>query len=152
MTHAKGAATKNATREVFVRVRIYHNVARDPKGRRIHFCGYEPGHPLVLVLEAAIDLVRLGEVFLPEAIFVACNAEVHELGGSLRDLARAYRDRRLRSLSVGDVLVIGDDEDRKAMQVIGNGFSFVPAESLNTVHHPESGTQPWPADTPPIQV
>lgn len=136
-----------------MRVSVYHNVARDQAGRKINWFGYESGHPIVHVFEADIDVGD--EIFasaLAEMVWTACNLGPDELTGRMATLARAYRDRRLRSLSVGDVVVLGADEDRMAMRVDNAGFLFVRTDRLNIVTVSEHGTQPWPPEARPVQV
>jgi hypothetical protein len=136
-----------------MRVCIHHNVARDEHGHMINFDGYEPGHPLVLVFKA--DVTRGDEVpvsALAEQFWAACNLDPDMLTGRMAANAEAYRERRLRSLSVGDVVVCGEGDNQVAMRVDRAGFSTVPADRLNIVVTSEHGTQPWPADTPPIKV
>lgn len=133
-------------------VRIYHNVARDHDGHMIHFLGYEQGHPLVPVFDADIDLSHPDWANLPEAIFEACNVDVDQIDGPMRSLARAYRERRLRSLSVGDVVVIGDGDDRIALKVAQMGFSPVPTAELNVVNETDHGTEPWPVGAPRVRI
>ncbi|WP_344957676.1 hypothetical protein [Actinomadura miaoliensis] len=128
-------------------------MARDPEGRMVNFLGYESGHPLVHVFEADIDLG--GVVFvsaLAEALWAACNLDPEWLTGRCAILARAYRDRRLRSMSVGDVVVIGEGEGRVAMCADSVGFSFVRPDRLNVVTTCAPGTQPWPTDAQPVCV
>lgn len=144
------------------RVSLLHNVARDEHDRRINYFGYEDGHPLVIVFEADIDLSDgISASVLAEEIYAACNLDPDTLTGPMAVLARAYRDRRLRSLSVGDLVVIGEEDDRIAMRVDDVGFSPVAVEALNLLTTPEEldlvtirdhGTQPWPPDARPVQV
>jgi hypothetical protein len=135
-----------------MRVSVYHNVARDEQGRMINFDGYEPGHPLVLVFEAEIDLgtedplsVLVGEVW------TACNLDPDQLTGRMATLAHAYRARRLRSLSVGDVLMVGDD-DRTVMRVDPVGFTPVNIDQVNVVTTGDHGTRPWSTDVRPLHL
>lgn len=139
-----------------MRVSVYHNVARDEAGRMINFDGYKSGHPIVHVFDAYVDVGD--EVFasaLTEMVWTACNLGPDELTGRMAVLARAYRDRRLRSLSVGDVVALGegeDGDDRLAMCVDAVGFSFVRTDRLNIVTTCDRGTQPWPPDTCPVHI
>jgi hypothetical protein len=136
-----------------MRVSVYHNVARDEAGRRINGFGYESGHPIVHVFEAETDLDWMPASELAEMVWIACNVNPDRLGsGRLATFARAYRDRRLRSLSVGDVVVLGEGEDRMAMRADTAGFSFVRTDQLNIVTIREHGTQPWSPDARPFQV
>lgn len=139
-----------------MRVSVYHNVARDEAGRMINFGGYESGHPIVHVFDADIDVGdEVVASALAEMVWTAGNLDPDQLTGRMATLARAYRDRRLRSLSVGDVVALGegdDGENRMAMCVDAVGFSFVRTDRLNIVTTCEHGTQPWPSDAHPVRV
>lgn len=136
-----------------MRVSVFHNVARDEQGRRINWFGYEPGHPLVRVFEADIGFGDdLGAEGMADEIWIIGNAEPERLTGARAVLARAYRARRLRSLWVGDVVVIGDGGDGTALRVDRAGFGRVERDALTVVTTREHGTEPWPADSPPIQA
>jgi hypothetical protein len=123
-----------------MRVTVYHNVARDEAGRHLHFDGYQPGHPLVpvftydaLLLDGGLpELLRIAE-----AAFEAFNADPEMLQGNQRELAARYRDRRLRSMSVGDVLLLGGT----VLACDPAGFREVPSE-LDEVRVSEHGTHP----------
>ncbi len=72
-------------------------------------------HELVRVFEAPVDrelLERRGALAVAEALYRAFNVgddpDFGTPGSPEWELATAYRARRLRSLSVGDVLVFGD--------------------------------------------
>lgn len=121
-------------------VTVYHNVARNEAGHHLGFDGYQPGQPLVPVFAYDLGLLDGGMpelLLVAEAAFEAFNADPDMLAGSQRDLASRYRDRRLRSLSVGDVLRVGDT----ALACDPVGFREVPAE-LNEVRVSEHGTHP----------
>jgi hypothetical protein len=152
----------NGRKFAVTRVSVLHNVARDEHDRKISYFGYQDGHPLVVVFEADIGL---GDEACPSAvaeeIYVACNLDPDMLTGRMAVLARAYRDRRLRSLSVGDLVVIGDGDGRIAMRVDDVGVSAVAGDTLKLLSTPEElhqvtvrehGTHPWPPDARPIQV
>jgi hypothetical protein len=123
-----------------VHVTVYHNVARGPDDRRINFDGYQPGQPLVPVFAYDVELLDGGMpelLLIAERAFEAFNADPDLLPARTRDLATRYRARSLRSLSVGDVLRLGDT----ALACDPVGFRQVPAE-LNEVRIREHGTQP----------
>lgn len=123
-------------------VTVYHNVTRDETGHHLGFDGYQPGQPLVPVFAYDVELLDGGMpelLLVAEAAFEAFNADPDMLVGSQRDLATRYRDRRLRSLSVGDVLRLGDT----ALACDPVGFRQAPAE-LNEVRICEHGTHPIP--------
>ncbi|QXN74357.1 hypothetical protein SEA_CAFASSO_142 [Gordonia phage Cafasso] len=79
---------------------IYHNRSRD------NFRGYQDDHRLVRVFDYQTKL-RSPEAICEHA-FMVFNApeETLEIDDFL--LAVGYRERELRSLSVGDVVVIGE--------------------------------------------
>lgn len=123
-----------------MRVTVYHNIARDKAGHHLGFDGYKPGQALVPVFAYDTDLLDGGLTELlriAEAAFEAFNADPEMLTGAQRELADRYRCRRLRSLSVGDVLRAGDT----ALACDPVGFREVPTE-LNEVHVSEHGTHP----------
>lgn len=100
-------------------VEVLHNLSRDASfGLNAVFAGgkrFEPrSHALVKVFQFSAE--EWPGARYPESIYHVLNVG-HEPGyahGDARKLAEAYRARRLRSLSVGDVLVI-------------NGFYFAVA-------------------------
>jgi hypothetical protein len=124
-------------------VTVYHNVARDEAGHHLGFDGYQPGQPLVPVftynaelLDGALPELRL----VAEKAFEAFNLPPDLLNGRQRELAARYRARSLRSVSVGDVLRLGD----MALACDPVGFREVPGE-LNEVRVSEHGTHPIPS-------
>ncbi|WP_329242855.1 hypothetical protein OG417_44865 [Actinoallomurus sp. NBC_01490] len=138
-----------------MRVSVYHNIARDEQGRMISWFGYQPGHPLVHVIDFEVGVVPTdgpGIGTLTEEVWIIGNANPQTLTGAHATLARAYRARRLRSLLVGDVVVIGDGDDRVALSLDKAGLSRVDHQALRIVTTRQHGTEPWPADTPPIQA
>ena len=78
----------------------------------------------------------------PEAIaeeaFAICNGHPRDAGGE--DLARRYYERELRSLSVGDVVAVGE----VPLAVGSAGWTLVRG-GLNEVRADEHGTRPCPA-------
>lgn len=137
-----------------MRVSIYHNVAQDEAGRFINFLGYKSGHPLVHVLEIDVDQ-RASDtslLVLAEQVWAACNIDPQLLTGRMAVMARAYRQRLLRSLSIGDVVVITEGDDRVAMWADNRGFQFVRADSLTIVTRSGHGTTPWLPGARPTQV
>jgi hypothetical protein len=123
-----------------VQVIVYHNVARGPDGRCINFDGYKPGQPLVPVFSYDADPAGSGLPGLQviaEQAFEAFNLPAELLSPRQGELAARYRARSLRSLSVGDVLRLGDT----ALACDPAGFREVPGE-LNEVRVSEQGTHP----------
>lgn len=87
------------------KVRIMHNVERDENTRFVGMLnGYQPGHDMLEVFVYDVDDVD----YHPEHAFEIFNQDVDWLDGRDRELAKAYRDKNLRSLSVGDVVVVDD--------------------------------------------
>ncbi len=125
-----------------MRVIVYHNVARDDAGHHAGFDGYQPGHPLVPVFTYDTELLDGGLPELlrvAEAAFEAFNADPEMLAGRQRELAASYRDRRLRSLSIGDIVQTG----ATALACDPVGFREVEGD-LNVVRSDEPGTHPDP--------
>ena len=118
-----------------MKVTIFHNIAREcrtcgrpvmeigddqwahttpgaghlPRVGLANFDGYKPGHPLVRVFEAEVEMPHgIDPQRVADWMFEAFNAPEEYLQGKLRDLAEAYRARQLRSLSVGDVVAVGE--------------------------------------------
>jgi hypothetical protein len=107
-------------------VKVLHNVSRDAwfglnarpdaPGATVGAPVYEPrAHELVAVFETPLDaeLLRKGGLSaVAEWLFMALNVgddpELCDPASGAAEVARAYRARRLRSLSVGDVLLFGD--------------------------------------------
>lgn len=95
-----------------VTVAIFHNCARDAEGRNLGFFGYKPEQPFTQVhyYDRPEPASEEGyQVLLNEAYFITNVGHEPEFGGSPEQQveARSYRDRRLRSLSVGDLVGIG---------------------------------------------
>lgn len=82
-------------------VAVYVNLHPD------HFFGYQPGHPLQKVFGYEIPTTSDAYTLADEA-FAAFNAPLELLNPTYRAIAKAYRAAGNRSLSVGDVLRIGD--------------------------------------------
>ncbi len=123
-----------------MRVTVYHNIARDDAGHHRGFDGYQPGHRLVAVFTCDAGLLDGGPpelLRIAEAAFCAFNADPEMLAGVQRELATRYRRRALRSLSVGDVLRVGDT----VLACDPVGFREVSGE-LNEVRVSEHGTHP----------
>jgi len=126
--------------DIAVRVTIFHNVARDGHGRHICFDGYQPGQPLVPVFAYDVDLPSgemPGLLLIAEDAFEMFNADLDWLTGPKLELAARYRQAKLRSLSVGDVVRLGGT----ALACDAVGFRQIPPE-LNEVHVSEHGTHP----------
>jgi hypothetical protein len=123
-----------------ITVTIWHNVAFDGQGRPTAMLdGYQPGDPMVRVFAYQASPGRAAEEIADEA-FDTFNDHPRDPGGA--DLACAYYGRRLRSLSVGDVVAAAaDGEVRLAVAKIG--WTPVPGP-LTEVRTSEHGTRPLP--------
>ena len=135
-----------------MRVSVHHNIAPDIATRMAY--GYQPGQPLVHVFQTDISPGDGGTAAdeLAEWIWMACNIG-HELGqpSLMRAVATAYRHCGLRSLSVGDVVAIGEGQDRAVLSVAGSGFAAVDGP-LNIVTERQHGTWPWSASARTVTV
>jgi len=121
-----------------ITVTIWHNVAVDGQGHHTGMLdGYQPGDPVVRVFTYQADPAGSPEETAEEA-FAICNGHPRDARGE--DLARRYYQRELRSLSVGDVVTIGE----AALAVGRAGWTPVRG-GLNEVRASEHGTHPLPA-------
>lgn len=83
-----------------MKVEILHNVTKDDDGRLVGFFGLKPGHQLktVFTYEATVrDGYEHAYEFTNEPI---PSSDLNSV------LVREYRSRKLRSLSVGDVVIV----------------------------------------------
>jgi hypothetical protein len=120
-----------------VRVTIFHNVTRDETGRPVNFDGYAAGAPLVRVFE--YDHPRAESVEqIAEHAFHLFNVDPRFMQPDDHDIARSYRDRDLRSLSTGDVILAGD----AALALDPIGFRPIEVGQLNEVHENHYGSTP----------
>lgn len=115
-------------------ISVLHNLSRDA-GSGLNVVLDDNGevtearsHPLVKVFE-----FEAGEWHVPEAVYRALNVGhkpgYGQPGSPERTLAMSYRARRLRSLSIGDVLVIGG----QYLAVERMGFAEVQERDLRIV-------------------
>jgi len=122
-----------------ITVTIWHNVAFDGQGRHTAMLdGYQPGDPVVAVFTyQAGPAGRTAEEIAEEA-FAIFNDHPGDAAGA--ELACAYYGRRLRSLSVGDVVAVGD-----VLLAVGRPVGWEPATGpLTEVRTREHGTVPLP--------
>ncbi len=125
-----------------ITVTIWHNVARDQHDRPTGMLeGYHPGDPAVRVFTYQADLAGRAPEEIAEEAFAICNGHPRDARGA--DLARRYYERELRSLSVGDVVVVGE----VPLAVGRAGWSPVRG-GLAEVRADEHGTHPLPAPGP----
>lgn len=102
--------------------------------------GYQPGDPVVRVFTyQAEPAARTAQEIADEA-FDAFNDHPRDPDGA--DLACAYYGRRLRSLSVGDVVGVALDGEVR-LAVAKFGWTPVPGP-LTEVRTSEHGTRPLP--------
>lgn len=107
-----------------MRVTIFHNEARDALGRPLGILdGYQPGHPMreVFTYDAG-EPAPLDQI--AETAFMLFNVGDDPTFGTPDPTAVAYRARNLRSLSVGDVVVIAG----RAVACASHGWT--PVEGL----------------------
>jgi hypothetical protein len=120
-----------------ITVTVWHNVAFDDQGRHIAMLdGYRPGDPVVRVFAYQASPGRPAEEIAEEA-FAIFNDHPRDPEGA--DLACAYYGRRLRSLSVGDIVAVGE----VPLAVAKAGWTPVTGP-LTEVRTREHGTQPLP--------
>lgn len=129
-----------------ITVTIWHNVADDEHGRPTAMLdGYRPGDPMVEVFTYQADPAGGPEAVAEEAfgIFNGHPRDARDTG-----LARAYYERELRSLSVGDVVSVGETR----LAVAKAGWTPV-SDDLNETRADQDGTHPLPLPgTPPGAV
>lgn len=89
-----------------MKVTVFHNIAKDDLGRPLGFFGYETGHQMVQVF--TFDADTSGHLAAAERAFHLFNVGDDPSYGIPSNIAVEYRARGLRSLSVGDVVVIND--------------------------------------------
>ena len=124
-----------------ITVTIWHNVAHDAEGRHSAMLdGYQPGDPVVRVFTYQADPAGRTAQEIANEAFDTFNDHPRDPDGD--DLACAYYGRRLRSLSVGDIMGVAlDGEVRLAVAKIG--WTPVPGP-LTEVRTSEHGTRPLP--------
>jgi len=123
-----------------VTVTIWHNIAVDAHGRHTAMLdGYQPGDPVVAVFTYQADPAgRTAEEIADEAYDIFND---HPRNPEGEELARRYyRHRLLRSLSIGDVVVIGE-----AALAAGRAAGWTPVSGgLNESRADQHGTHPLP--------
>jgi hypothetical protein len=122
-----------------ITITIFHNVARDGEGRPTGMLdGYQPGDPVVRVFTYQADPAGRSAEAIAEEAFAICNGHPGDPDGE--ELSRRYYARQLRSLSVGDVVAVGE-----AGLAVGRvGWTLVRG-GLTEVRTSEHGTHPLPA-------
>jgi hypothetical protein len=94
-----------------VPIQVYHNVAEEAD-RRIGGFGYQDGQPLVCVYKTdytcrSLTARALNPARIAQDLYAAFNADPGILTGELERMRSEYRARKLQSLSIGDVVIIG---------------------------------------------
>ena len=119
-----------------ITVTIWHNVAFDDQGRHTAMLdGYQPGDPVVRVFAYQADPAGRPPEEIADEAFDTFNDHPRDPDGA--DLACAYYGRRLRSLSKGDVVAVGE----VPLAVASVGWTLVRGV-LNEVRTREHGTYP----------
>jgi hypothetical protein len=114
-------------------VTIWRNVAfDDPRRHTAMLDGYQPGDPVVRVFACQASPGRPAEEIAAEAFAILNDHPVDAAGA---ELGCAYYGRRLRSLSAGDIVAVGE----VPLAVASAGWTSCAAHSTN----------PAPAGTAP---
>jgi hypothetical protein len=122
-----------------ITVTVWHNVAQDGQGHHTGMLdGYQPRDPVVRVFTYQADPAGRTPEEIAEEAFGICNDHPRDARG--QDLARRYYQRALRSLSVGDVVAVGET----GLAVGRAGWALV-RSGLNEVRTSEHGTRPLTA-------
>ena len=127
-----------------ITVTIWHNVTYDAGGRHIAMAdGYQDGDPVVAVFTYQADPAgRTAEQIAGEA-YDTFNDHPPDPGGA--DLACAYYQRRLRSLSTGDLVAVA-----ATLLAVARPAGWEPVTGpLTEVRTREHGTVPLPLPPPP---
>lgn len=128
-------------------VEVYHNVATDDQGRHIGMLdGYMPQHPIVMVAQFRYDELPSSYAaaeFAYRVLNVGDDPEFTDQEKPEAAIAREYRSRGNRSLSVGDVVKVEDDW----LKCDHIGFSRLPAPPTKVVSRKVAGTTPIPTDS-----
>jgi hypothetical protein len=124
-----------------VRVTVWHNIATDVAGRAIAAMdGYQPGHPLTPVAGWDVPADTSPLAALAET-FAVLNVGDDPAFGTPDPRAQQYRARHNRSLSIGDVVQIGDTW----VAVAREGFTTIPAPQYFALDARRPGTTPLTA-------
>lgn len=120
-----------------IAISIWHNVASDLDDRPGPFLvGFTSGDPVVRVFAYQVAAGGRTAESVAEEAFATFNG--HPPDARTADLSRRYYQRWLRSLSVGDVVVVGE-----IALAVGRPAGWKPVRgSLAEVHVHEHGTHP----------
>jgi hypothetical protein len=118
-------------------ITIWHNVARDGEGRHTGFGGFTPGDPMVKVFAYETESAGRTAEEIAEHAFSMFNDAPGD--AEAVELARQYRSRLLRSVSTGDLVVVGE------APLTVERFGFRPLTGTFTpVRTHDHGTHPLP--------
>lgn len=106
-----------------VSITVFHNVTEDSLGRASGFDGFEADQTFREVIQFDQPFVGRDETL--EGVYFLCNHIPHEAFNEIepgsQQVIDAYRSKQVRSLSVGDVIVMGES----AYAVAKSGFDSV---------------------------
>lgn len=122
-----------------VEVRIYHNVAEDSDGRRTGWFGYKNEDPIVHVATWWTTTVDNDNAVLSKAFEIFNVGDDPEFG-PVNPVALVYRERKNRSLSVGDVVQV--EGSFYACESVG--WKRIHEVHINKVRDYSHGTTPIP--------
>ena len=126
-----------------ITITIWHNVAHDAEGRHTAMTGgYQPGDPMVRVFTYQADPAGRAPEVMAEEAFAICNGHPRDAAGE--ELSRRYYARELRSLSVGDLVAVGE----AALVCERAGWARLRG-GITEARIDEHGTHPLPAGGPP---
>lgn len=97
-----------------MQIQVFHNVTKDAHGRHVGMLdGYRAGHDLALVYEYTVPDDKSARFLLDGRTYAEDAFHLFNVGddpayGTPDPRAVEYRAKRLRSLSVGDVVVVGE--------------------------------------------
>jgi hypothetical protein len=124
-----------------ITVAVWHNVAIDGQGRHTGMLnGYQASDAVVRVFTYQTAPAGSPQE-IAEETFAICNGHPRDAAGE--DLSRRYYERGLRSLSVGDVVAVGE-----AGLAVGRAGWTPIRGGLNEVRTSEHATCPLPAPAP----
>ncbi len=132
-THTTPPGTGPA--EATVTVSVWHNVTRDGAGHATGYFGFTPGDLMVKVFTYSTQVRGRHAEDIAEDAFAAFNDFPRD--SESQALARQYRARRLRSVSRGDVITVGE----AALIVERAGFSHLRG-GFTPVRVHDHGTHP----------
>ncbi len=133
-SHATPPGT-GSTGDATVTVSVWHNVTRDSAGRPTGYFGFTAGDQMVKVFTYDTQARGRQSEDIAEDAFAAFNDFPRD--GEGQALASQYRARRLRSVSRGDVITVGEAAlivERAGFSLVRGGFAPVRVHDHGT--HP----------------